>query len=141
MLDNSEDAGDQIVTKSLSRPHVSNDNPFSEAQLKTLKYCPSFPERFGSIQDARSFCRQISPWYNEEHRHSGIGYYTPATINFGRAHDYYQIRAHALDEAYIKHPERIVRKPPKPTKVPSEVWISPPKPEMEDQNKYYSLFV
>jgi putative transposase len=133
--------GDLGITKSLSRPHVSNDNPFSEAQFKTLKYCPSFPERFGSIQDARAFCREFFPWYNQEHRHAGIGYYTPESVHMGNVEAIYQIRARALNEAYIKHPERFVRKPPQPAQVPAEVWINPPQPEREDLNGDYLLVV
>ena len=76
------------MTKSRSRPHVSNDNPFSEAQFKTLKYAPAFPERFGSIQDARAFCRNFFTWYNTEHRHSGIGLMTPEAVHYGRAQQF-----------------------------------------------------
>jgi len=127
--------GDLGITKSLSRPHVSNDNPFSEAQFKTLKYCPSFPDRFGSIQHARAFCRQIFPWYNTEHRHGGIAYYTPESVHYGKAEGFYQTRSAALDAAYAKHPERFVKKPPEPGRVPDQVWINAPRFEMEFFNE------
>jgi len=129
--------GDLGITKSLSRPHVSNDNPFSEAQFKTLKYCPSFPGRFGSPQDARAFSCQFFPWYNGEHRHGGIGYYTPEAVHYGKAQGFYQTRATALNAAYAKHPERFVKKRPEPSRVPDEVWINAPKPEAEVLNKIY----
>jgi putative transposase len=133
--------GDLGITKSLNRPHVSNDNPFSEAQFKTLKYCPAFPDRFGSIQDGRAFCRTFFPWYNTEHRHGGIGYYTPQSVHYGTAKAFFETRAQALNEAYAKHPERFVSKPPRPAQVPSEVWINPPQPESEDVPDDYTLVV
>ena len=133
--------GDLGITKSLNRPHVSNDNPFSEAQFKTLKYCPAFPDRFGSPQDGRAFCRTFFPWYNTEHRHGGIGYYTPESVHYGKAQAFFETRVQALNEAYAKHPERFVGKPPRPAQVPTEVWINPPKPESEDVADDYLLFV
>lgn len=133
--------GDLGITRSLNRPHVSNDNPYSEAQFKTLKYCPSFPERFGSIQDGRVFCREFFPWYNTEHRHGGIGYYTPESVHYGKALAFFETRAHALDEAYAKHPERFVRKPPRPAQVPTEAWINPPSSTREDVDDDYLLVV
>src|SRR5256712_8926269 len=102
------------VTKSLSRPHVSNDNPYSEAQFKTLKYRPGFPDRFGSVQDGRAFCREFFPWYNTEHRHSGIGMMTPEAVHFGRAGEIVEARQQTLLSAYRFHPERFVRRPPSP---------------------------
>ena len=90
------------VTKSHSRPHTSNDNPYSEAQFKTLKYCPQFPGRFGSIQDARSFCQQFFSWYNKEHRHSGIGLMTPEQVHYGLAQKVYEDRCQVLLEAYAE---------------------------------------
>ena len=129
--------GDLGITKSLNRPHVSNDNPFSEAQFKTLKYWPSFPGRFGSPQHARAWGRQIFPWYNKDHRHGGIGYYTPESVHYGNVQGFYQTRTTALNAAYAKHPERFVKKPPEPTRVPDEVWINAPKPEAEDINNIY----
>jgi len=114
------------VAKSHSRPHVSNDNPYSEAQFKTLKYRPGFPDRFGSIEDARAFCQRFFGWYNAEHRHSGIGLMTPATVHAGRAVEVHADRAITLDEAYAVHPERFVRRPPTPPALPTAVWINPP---------------
>jgi putative transposase len=114
------------VTKTHSRPHVSNDNPYSESQFKTLKYRPEFPKRFGGIEDARSFCQDFFPWYNREHRHSGIGYLTPEAVHFGRAQEAMETRARALAAAYAAHPERFVRRAPRPPALPTAVWINPP---------------
>jgi putative transposase len=114
------------VTKSHSRPHCSNDNPYSESQFRTLKYRPDFPDRFGSIQDARAFCGQFFDWYNNRHRHSGIGYHTPADVHYGRAETIRQQRAVVLDTAYNQHPERFVAKPPQPPKLPTAAWINKP---------------
>src|SRR5512134_3971476 len=97
------------VTKTHSRPHVSNDNPFSEAQFKTLKYRPAFPERFGSIQDARAYCHAFLAWYNTEHRHSGLGLLTPADVHHGLADQRVATRATVLATAYAAHPERFPR--------------------------------
>lgn len=116
------------VTKSHSRPHVSNDNPFSEAQFKTFKYRPGFPERFGCLQDARAFCLQFFDWYNHQHHHSGIGHYTPHQVHSGKAHDCAIVRSGTLLAAYAAHPERFPNGPPKPQPVPAEVWINKPKP-------------
>ncbi len=115
---------DLSIGRSFSRPRVSNDNAFSEAQFKTLKYRPGFPERFGSLQDARAFCRVFFRWYNEEHRHCGIGYLTPATVHFGRAAIVTDIRQRTLDGAYAVHPERFVRRPPTAQILPPAVWIN-----------------
>jgi putative transposase len=114
------------VTKSHSRPHCSNDNPYSEAQFKTLKYRPEFPDRFGCYEDALSFCRRFFTWYNDEHRHSGIGFHTPADVHYGRAEQVRAERAMVLDAAYAAHPERFVRKPPVPPKLPTVAWINQP---------------
>lgn len=114
------------VTKSHSRPHCSNDNPYSEAQFKTLKYRPEFPDRFGSIEDGRAFCRRFFRWYNLEHRHSGIGFHTPASVHFGRAEHIHVERAHVLQVAYAAHPERFVRHPPIPPRLPGAAWINKP---------------
>ena len=114
------------VAKSHSRPHTSNDNPYSEAQFKTLKYRPGFPDRFGSIEDARSFCRRFFGWYNTEHRHAGIGLMTPAIVHAGLAPEVRAARAITLNEAYATHPERFVRRPPTPPELPTAVWINPP---------------
>jgi putative transposase len=115
------------ITKSHSRPHVSDDNPFSEAQFKTLKYRPGFPDRFGSIEDARAFCRTFFSWYNTEHRHSGIGLLAPETVHRGRGEAVRAARQAVLAEAYATHPERFVRKHPAPPPLPTAVWINPPK--------------
>jgi putative transposase len=114
------------VTKSHSRPHCSNDNPYSEAQFKTLKYRPEFPDRFGSIEDGRVFCRRFFRWYNHDHRHSGIGFHTPAAVHFGRANGMQLERARVLQTAYAIHPERFVRHTPVPPQVPSVAWINKP---------------
>ncbi len=114
------------VTRTHSRPHVSNDNPFSEAQFKTLKYRPDFPERFGSIQDSRAQCQVFFPWYNTEHRHGGLGLLTPHDVHYGLAEQRLAARAAVLTEAYVAHPERFPRGLPQPAGCPSEVWINPP---------------
>jgi putative transposase len=114
------------ITRSHSRPHVSNDNPYSEAQFKTLKYRPTFPDRFGSIEDARAFCRHFFHWYNHEHRHSGIGLMTPAMVHFGLAPEIQAARAATLERAYAAHPQRFVRHPPRPPELPTTVWINKP---------------
>jgi putative transposase len=115
------------VTKTHSRPHVSNDNPFSEAHFKTLKYRPQFPERFGSIEDARAFCTTFFDWYNNEHHHHGIGLLTPADVHNGRAEQTRARRAEVLAAAHAAHPERFVRGLPLPPPVPAAVWINAPK--------------
>ena len=122
------------VTKTHSRPHVSNDNPFSEAQFRTLKYCPQFPDRFGSIEDGRAFGHAFFRWYNHEHHHSGLGFLEPAVVHFGQAA---AVRAHrevVLTAAYAAHPERFVNGPPRPADLPTAVWINPPvkKPTRQD---------
>jgi len=114
------------VTQSHSRPHVSNDNPYSEAQFKTLKYRPDFPTRFATIEAARRHCQTFFRWYNDEHRHTGLGLHTPADVHHGRADAVREERAAVLDAAYAAHPERFVRKPPEPPKLPTISWINPP---------------
>jgi putative transposase len=114
------------VTQSHSRPHVSNDNPYSEAQFKTLKYRPAFPARFGSIEAARKHCQDFFPWYNNQHRHGGLGLHTAADVHHGRARAVRAARAGVLTTAYQNHPERFVRKPPAPPKLPGTSWINPP---------------
>jgi putative transposase len=114
------------VAKSHSRPHTSNDNPFSESQFKTMKYRPSFPERFTNIEQARAFCRTFFPWYNHEHRHSGIALHTPADVHFGRAEKIHAQRAVTLNAAYAEHPERFVSKPPTPPELHIVSYINPP---------------
>ena len=115
------------VTKTHSRPHVSNDNPYSESQFKTMKYRPEFPDRFGSYQDARGFCGEFFRWYNQEHHHSGLGYLTPFEVHFGKAHQRREQRALVLQGAFEKHPERFVRGRPTPPALPEQVWINKPK--------------
>jgi putative transposase len=115
------------VTKTHARPHVSNDNPFSEAQFKTLKYRPTFPERFGSIQGVRAHCHVFFPWYNTEHHHSGLGLLTPADVHHGRAAQRVAARATVLATAYAAHPERFPGGLPEPPAPPVEVWINRPK--------------
>lgn len=125
------------VTKTHSRPHTSNDNPYSEAQFKTLKYRPDFPERFGSLEDARAFCKDFFTWYNLEHHHSGIGLMTPQVVHYGLAQDVFRAREKVLLTAYEAHPERFVRKAPAPLRLPQAVWINPPKPAMETENSQH----
>jgi putative transposase len=114
------------VTQSHSRPHVSNDNPYSEAQFKTLKYRPGFPARFGSIEAARAHCQEFFGWYNDEHRHGGLGLHTAADIHHGHAAAVQARRGRILDAAYQAHPERFVSRPPAPPKLPGTSWINPP---------------
>jgi putative transposase len=114
------------VVKSHSRPHVPDDNPYSESQFKTLKHHPAFPDRFGCIQDARSFCQEFFGWYNLEHHHSGIALLTPADVHYGRAEQIITARAQVLEGAYAAYPERFVRKPPRPPQLPQAVWINKP---------------
>ena len=121
---------DMGVTKTHSRPHVSNDNPYSEAQFKTLKYCPKFPQRFGSIQDARSFCRDFFTWYNQEHRHSGIGLVTPQQIHYGIAQDIVDYRKEVLLSAFKDKPNRFKGKLPQPPALPKDAWINKPKSDV-----------
>jgi putative transposase len=116
------------IDKSLSRPSVSDDNPFSEAQFKTVKYCPRFLERTGTIHEARDMGRDLVTWYNCEHKHSGIGYYTPEQVHYGKHVELQKTRAKALSEAYSRNPERF-KLMPKPQAVPNGVWINPPKLE------------
>lgn len=114
------------VVKTHSRPHVSNDNPYSEAQFKTLKYCPAFPERFGALEDARAFGHPFFSWYNNEHHHSGLGYLTPAMVHYGLAEGVRDQRTTVLAAAYAAHPERFVRGVPQPAPLPTAAWINPP---------------
>ena len=121
------------VTKSHSRPHVSNDNPFSESQFKTMKYRPEFPQRFGCYEDGLQFCRTFFNWYNNEHYHSGIGLLTPSSLHFGRAEEITAARKQTLHGAWEKTPERFVHGIPRPASIPQAVWINPPK--TIDENK------
>ena len=115
------------ATKTHSRPHVSNDNPFSEAQFKTLKYRPEFPERFGSIEHARSFNGEFFDWYNNHHYHSGLALLTSATVHYGETAAVLKQRRAILAAAYAGHRERFVRGPSQPAEPPTAVWINPPK--------------
>ena len=114
------------ITKTHSRPYTSNDNPYSESQFRTMKYRPDFPDRFGGPEDSHAFCHRFFPWYNDDHRHSGIGMLTPAMVHFGQAPAILEQRQTVLDAAYLAHPERFVRKPPSPLPLPEEVWINKP---------------
>ncbi len=115
------------VTPSHSRPHVPDDNPFSEAHFKTMKYQPDFPERFGSLEDARAWARAFFSWYNEEHYHTGLALLTPASVHAGQAERHQAQRQQVLQAAYAAHPERFVRGQPKVLPLPDAVWINPPK--------------
>jgi putative transposase len=114
------------VSKTHSRPHVSNDNPYIESHFKTLKYRPTFPKTFGSLEDARAFLKHFYQWYNYEHRHSGIAYLTPHSVHQGRGPLCLAKRTEALQLAYDAHPERFVRGPSRPNALPESVWINGP---------------
>jgi putative transposase len=114
------------LTKSHSRPHVSNDNPYSESQFKTMKYRPEFPDRFGSMPDTRGFCRVFFPWYNNDHRHSGIAMLTPEMAHYGLAEEVLAKRHQVLLAAYAAHPERFPHGPPRQQQLPPAAWINPP---------------
>ena len=115
------------IVQSHSRPSVSNDNPYSEAQFKTLKYRPDFPDRFGSREHARDHCADLLRWYNTEHRHSALGYHTPHDVHYGLASARQAQRAVVLRTAFAAHPERFVRGAPTPAPLPTAAWINPPK--------------
>ena len=123
------------VTKSHSRPHVSNDNPFSEANFKTLKYRPDFPENFGCIEDSRAHCKDFFDWYNNEHHHSGLGLFTPYDVHHGLAAQRHSARALVLESAHRAHPERFVNGVPAPMDLPTEVWINKPAKPQEATNE------
>jgi putative transposase len=114
------------ITQTHSRPYVSDDNPYSESQFKTLKYCPEFPDRFGSIEDARAFCGSFFSWYNKEHRHSGIALMTPEQVHYGMAQRVIAQRAGVLEAAFMRNPIRFKGKMPKPYALPEAVWINKP---------------
>jgi putative transposase len=114
------------VTRSHNRPHTSNDNPFSESHFKTLKYQPQFPQRFGCIEDARSFCRRFFDWYNQDHHHSGIGLMTPDQVHYGQIDAVYAARQLTLDQAFRENRNRFVNKQPTPAAKPTTAWINPP---------------
>ena len=122
------------VARSHSRPHVSNDNPYSEAAFKTLKYCPAFPTTFGSIQHARAFCAEFFNYYNHEHRHSGIGLHTPASVHYGTAHAIREQRTRTLHAAYTANPTRFRNRRPEAPQLPTVAWINDPSREALIQN-------
>ncbi len=117
------------ITKTHSRPYTSNDNPYSEAQFKTLKYHHTFPKSFGCIEDAQAYLRGFFEWYNQVHKHSGIGYVTPQSLHSGQAHAIREERRRVLAQAFAKHPERFVKGMPEPPKIPDAAWINKPQEE------------
>ena len=114
------------ITASHARPRVSNDNPFSEAQFRTVKYRPEFPGRFGALEHARGVSRDLFAWYNDAHHHSGLSYLTPADVHYGRAATVLAARHRTRLAAYAAHPERFVQGPPRPETLPTAVWINRP---------------
>jgi putative transposase len=120
------------VTKTHSRPHVSNDNPYSESQFKTLKYRPDFPDRFLSYEHGHGHCATFFPWYNHEHHHAGLAYLTPAAVHHGRVAEVLALRQAALDAAFTAHSERFVHRPPQTPRPPEAVWINPPAPTADE---------
>ena len=131
---------DLDVAKTHSRPHVSDDNPYSEAQFKTLKYRPDFPDRFGSIEDARAHCQAFFTWYNTAHRHSGIGFMTPQTVHYGRATELTRKRSITLDAAFLANPNRFKDVAPRPPAVPLAAWINPPKKKESDPAQHINAY-
>ena len=129
---------DLDVAKTHSRPHVSDDNPYSEAQFKTLKYRPDFPDRFGSIEDARAHCQAFFTWYNMVHRHSGIGFMTPYTVHYGRATELTRKRSITLDAAFLANPNRFKYVAPRPPELPVAVWINPPEKKESNPEKPFN---
>lgn len=123
------------VDKTHSRPHVSNDNPYSEFAFKTLKYRPEFPDRFGSLAEAQDFCTEFFRWYNTEHRHSGIAMLTPECVHYGRAEEVVAARQRVMAAAYAKNPERFVRGGARSLPLPQAAWINPPEPSRGDAEK------
>ena len=132
---------DLDIAKSHSRPYVSDDNPYSEAQFKTLKYRPDFPARFGCIEDARSHCQAFFAWYNTTHRHSGIGYMTPYSVHHGQAQQLRAIRQGALDIAFLAAPSRFKGHRPQPPALPTAAWINPPPSEISNPKSPQSYAV
>lgn len=120
---------DLQVAKSHSRPHVSDDNPYSESQFKTMKYRPQFPQRFGCIEDARAHCQAFFYWYNHQHRHSGIGFMTPHSVHYGYAQTMHVARQATLEVAFLSHPTRFKNQSPQPPGLPTSAWINPPSKE------------
>lgn len=125
------------VTKSHSRPHVSNDNPYSEAQFKTMKYRPDYPDRFGCLEDARAWARDFFGWYNFQHHHTGLGLMTPAMVHYGQALQVQAERQQVLDSAFAVHPERFVRGLPTAPALPEAVWINKPKDPVSGQERLH----
>jgi putative transposase len=119
------------ITKSHARPHVSNDNPYSEAHFKTMKYRPDYPEFFGSLVDARAWAQPFFQWYNHEHKHSALGLLPPAVVHYGQAPTVLRARQQVLHQAYAAHPERFVKGPPTLATLPQEVWINRPQPALD----------
>lgn len=119
------------ITKSHARPHVSNDNPYSEAHFKTMKYRPDYPEFFGSLVDARAWAQPFFQWYNHEHKHSALGLLPPAVVHYGQAPTVLRARQQVLHQAYAAHPERFVKGPPTLATLPQEVWINRPQPVLD----------
>ena len=114
------------ITKTHNRPYVSDDNPFSESQFKTLKYCPEFPGKFEGLKAGEIFSRKFFNWYNKEHYHSGIAWLTPESVHYGYAEQILDKRYYALMQAYLKNPIRFNNKPPKKKELPKAVYINPP---------------
>lgn len=119
------------ITKSHARPHVSNDNPYSEAHFKTMKYRPDYPEFFGSLVGARAWAQPFFQWYNHEHKHSALGLLPPAVVHYGQAPTVLRARQQVLHQAYAAHPERFVKGPPTLATLPQEVWINRPQPVLD----------
>ena len=122
------------VVKTHSRPQVSNDNPFSESQFKTMKYRPEFPDRFGCLEHGRTFGHVFFPWYNDEHHHSALGFLTPAVVHYGLADGVREKRKQVLNTAFAAHPERFVKGTPQPAELPPAVWINPPEKKATNQD-------
>jgi len=122
---------DLDVTSSFSRPRISNDNPFSEAEFRTMKYGPDYPSRFDNFEHARGFCRKFFPRYNNDHRHSGLAYFTPADVHYGRIADVLAQRQTVMDQAFARTPDRFPNGPPRVPAPPRAVWINPPENRAE----------
>ena len=127
------------ITKTHSRPYTSNDNPFSESLFKTTKYCPEFPDRFGSLPEALAFGRIFFPWYNTAHRHSGIGFLTPEIVHYGQAPAVLRARAATLARAFAAHPARFKGRLPQPPRLQPAVWINPPSDVAPGRNEKTDL--
>jgi putative transposase len=127
------------VTKTHSRPHTSNDNPFSESHFRTLKYRPDFPDAFGSIAEARAFCQRFFAWYNTEHYHSGVAWHHPIDVHYRRAEAVREARADVLTAAYTRNPERFVNKHPEPPALPTAAWINKPPEQTQEEPPAHSM--